>query len=125
MRSKERRETRWLEDIRERIVLIDEFVGGRDAGALDADPKSLFAVKAALTEISEAVRRLGRETTDRYPDIDWRSARDLRNVYTHEYHRVDTSLLVNTVRARLPGLKRAVEAELRRRRKAKGKGIRG
>ena len=120
MPSKQDRETEWLRHIEERIRLIRDFVGTSDATALDRDQKTLYAVKAALIEISEAVRRLDPETMARYPEVDWRSASDLRNFFTHEYHRVRTDLLVNTVRTGLSHLERAAQTELSRRSRDKG-----
>ena len=100
-----------------RVALIREFVGDKDAAALKQDQKSLYAIKAALIEISEAVRRLRPETVARYPTLDWRSAADLRNFFTHEYHRVRTDVLLNTVSKSLPLLESAMAAELARRKR--------
>jgi uncharacterized protein with HEPN domain len=113
------REIEWLHYIEARIALIHEFVGDRDAAALEKDRKSLYAVKAALIEMSEAIRRLDPATLARHPDIDWRSAADLRNFFTHEYHRVRTDMVLNTVREKLPAVARAIAAEIARRARPK------
>lgn len=109
------REIEWLRHIQARIALTQEFVGGRDAAALEKDSRSLYAVKAALIELSEAIRRLDPATLARHPDIDWRSAADLRNFFTHEYHRVRADMVLNTVREKLPAVDRAMDAEIARR----------
>ena len=116
------REIEWLHHIKARIDLIADFVGGRDAMALEKDRKTLYAVKAALIELSEAIRRLDPATIGRHPDIDWRSAADLRNFFTHEYHRVRTDMVLNTVRSKLPALARAMDAEIARRASATAPG---
>jgi uncharacterized protein with HEPN domain len=115
--SKRDREAEWMRHILTRLALIREFVGDKDAAALEQDQKSLYAVKAALIEISEAIWRLKPETVARYPTVDWRGAADLRNFFTHEYHRVRTDILVNTVRKSLPIIESAMTAELARRKR--------
>jgi uncharacterized protein with HEPN domain len=109
------REIEWLRHIRARIGLIGDFVHGLDVAGLEKDRKTLYAVKAALIELSEAIRRLGPATLARHKHIDWRSAADLRNFFTHEYHRVRADMVLNTVRSRLPELSRAIDAEIARR----------
>lgn len=45
-----------------------------------------------------------------HPDVPWKQMTAMRNVLIHEYFGVNVSILWQTVKARLPGLKQQLEA---------------
>jgi uncharacterized protein with HEPN domain len=60
-----------LHDILENIDAVREFVADADFAAFAADRRMKYAVVRALEIISEAVKRLPQELTERHPSIDW------------------------------------------------------
>jgi uncharacterized protein with HEPN domain len=64
-----------LRDILENIDAIREFVAGTDFVTFAADRRTTYAVIRALEIISEAVRRLPPELTDRLPQSTGRQSR--------------------------------------------------
>ena len=63
----------------------------------------------AILIISEAIKALSPEFTDRYGGIDWRAVRDVGNVLRHDYFAVDSKVLWQTVQHRLPELRIVID----------------
>lgn len=101
-----------LIDIRYNIALAREFVEGFDLRTCKGDLKTFYATTRALEIISEASRRLPDDVKERHSQIEWRDMRDAGNQYRHEYDDVSPTLVWKTVKASLPPLLMAVEAEL-------------
>lgn len=101
-----------LRDIIENIDAIREFVAGADYAAFAADRRMTYAVVRALEIISEAVRRLPKELTDRHPSIDWPAVGAAGNIYRHEYDAVDEKLIWHTIQHDLEPLQEIIAAEL-------------
>ena len=96
-----------------------DIVGYTDRLVLDAftrlpseDGKTFRAIKNALAEIGEAVKRLPPEVKEKHPEIDWRGMSGLRDIVAHQYHRLDMSMMWPVARQELPALVQAMEAEL-------------
>ena len=103
-----------LQDIRDNITAIREFLSGMDIDAFLSSRRTTYAVTRALEIISEASRRLPDEFKARYPAIDWSAIAAAGNVYRHEYETVDDLLLWHTAKQSLDVLETAVGEELRR-----------
>lgn len=112
------RAAEWLRDILDNIGAIDGFLSGTTRERFLADAQKQYAVNYALICISEAARRLPLPLQGRHRDIPWRQVEDLRNVFTHEYHRLNAALVWDTAHTRLAGLAAAMRAELKRLEKA-------
>ncbi|MPZ34978.1 MAG: DUF86 domain-containing protein [Rhodospirillales bacterium] len=79
-----------------------------------SDEKTLYAILHALQYIGEAVSRLPNEVTDLAPQIPWAKIKAMRNLIAHDYAGIDTAVVWETVRQRLPELRAAIEAMLQR-----------
>lgn len=100
----------WLEDILGAIERIEEKVTvGQQA--FDADPMLQVWVQYHLIIIGEAAVQLNKIAgfCEAHPDIEWKGMRDMRNVITHEYHRVDLDQVWDTVTNDLPVVRTAIE----------------
>ncbi|MBI1778746.1 MAG: DUF86 domain-containing protein [Proteobacteria bacterium] len=110
----EGRAAAWIEDILDNIGLIEDFLAGITHAAYLSDKEKQYAVQFALLAISEAARRLPAGMKQCHPGIPWRQVEDLRNAYTHAYHRLNPEMVWRTARESLGPLKKAMRAELKR-----------
>jgi uncharacterized protein with HEPN domain len=103
-----------LDDIRDNIVLAQEFIRELTLEQFCQSRLHFYAVVRALEIISEASRRLPEALRARHPHLPWRAIRDVGNFYRHQYDDVAESYVWTTVRDHLPTLLAAIEAEIRR-----------
>jgi uncharacterized protein with HEPN domain len=101
-----------LFDMRDNILLAQEFARGHDLQSFAADVKSCYAVMRAVEIVSEASRRLHDDVRDRRPHLPRRDIRDAGNFYRHQYDNVKESYVWRTVHEYLPPLLVAVVAEI-------------
>lgn len=102
-----------LTDIREALEAIGEYAGGRLEDVSIDEPVVLDAVLLRLIVIGEAIKHLGPELRDRAPHVPWANYAGLRDLIAHQYFRIQTQIIENTVRQDLPALRRAVQELLR------------
>lgn len=76
--------------------------------------KTLYAVLHALQYLGEAVSRLPSEVTDLAPQTPWAKIRAMRNLIAHDYAGIDTAVIWETVKHRLPEVRATVVTMLQR-----------
>ena len=76
------------------------------------DPVKRAAVLYHFIVIGEAVGRIPDDTKAQHPEVDWRGARDFRNVVAHRYDSIVDETLVDIIKVDLPELAGAIEAVL-------------
>lgn len=103
-----------LHDILDFIDRIESWIPADASSAAGFDEKTLYAVLHALQYIGEAVSRLPSATTSLAPQVPWAKIRSMRNLIAHDYAGIDTTVVWQTVKHRLPELRTAVEAMLQR-----------
>src|SRR5262245_15563728 len=86
-----------LYDIRDNIVLAQQFVEGLTVESFTASRLHFYAVTRAIEIISEASRRLPDDVRKRHPQLPWRAIRDTGNFYRHQYDNVTESYVWETV----------------------------
>jgi uncharacterized protein with HEPN domain len=91
-----------------------------NVGLANDDPLLLDAVVRQLALIGEAAAHLPGEVTDRHPGIPWRGVKGMRLLLDHEYHRVDATIVWETVRTDLPKLQAALQSEQATERESEG-----
>ncbi len=101
-----------LLDIRDNILLAQQWSAGLSLDEFAADRVRFYAVTRCLEVISEATRRLPAELTQRHTHIAWRDIRDAGNIYRHDYDGVQERIVLETVRRSLPELLAVIEVEL-------------
>lgn len=113
MRNKAGRVSERLTDILEAIENVRDDIGALDRDGFLADGKTRRAVIESIIVIGEAANnlmRLAPQLEHDSPDI-WQLLKDaygMRIILTHEYFRVDASVVWDTVISDLPKLKAAV-----------------
>ena len=93
-----------LYDIRDNILLAQEFAAGFDFQTFKESRLHFYAVTRALEIISEASKRLPDEVRERHPHLPWRAIMDVGNFYRYQYDNVAESYVWRTVHERLPPL---------------------
>jgi uncharacterized protein with HEPN domain len=102
----------WLEQIRERIIELEEDVASVGFGAFLASRPLKRSAERNIEEIGEAMGRILRTT----PDIAISEAKRIvsaRNRLAHDYDRISHDILWLIIERDLPTLKLEVEALLR------------
>lgn len=88
-----------LQAARDVARLVSE---GKDA--FEADWKNALVAERLLQVIGEAANGLSVATMDRYGQVPWPLIRGLRNRITHEYHRLDSEVIWETLVVSVPEL---------------------
>ncbi|MGP0060293.1 MAG: DUF86 domain-containing protein [Beijerinckiaceae bacterium] len=101
-----------LYDIRDNILLAQEFAARLDFETFKTSQLHFYAVTRAVEIISEASKRLPDEVCARHPHLPWRDIRDVGNFYRHQYDNVAESYVWRAVHERLPPSLTAILAEL-------------
>ena len=98
-----------LQDIHDALGSIRTHVGGSLGEPKIADELVLHAVLFNLIVVGEAAKSIDDELRAAAPDVPWSDYAGLRDVIAHQYFRVQTQIIENTVRRDLPRLSLAVE----------------
>lgn len=69
-----------------------------------------------LIAIGEQIKQLERvvepDLLQRYPEVDWRGAKAIRDFLSHHYFIVDAEVIFDVCQNKIGGLKRAIDALL-------------
>ena len=103
-----------LSDIIENIERIQGYVHGLDQADFAHDSRTYDAVERCLERICEAAVRLGDDAAALMPEQPWDEIRGTGNWLRHAYHRVDSTLIWDTVERDLPKLLREARSALDR-----------
>jgi uncharacterized protein with HEPN domain len=71
-----------------------------------------LAFERIMEVLGEAVKRLPRDLTSKYPDVDWQAIAGMRDRLSHGYDAVDHEVLWRSARDRVPGLLNCIERML-------------
>ena len=74
----------------------EEFLG--DWLKQDAVLKNFIVIGEAISQIDEEIKQ-------KFPDVDWRGAKSMRNFIVHEYFSVDNSFVWETIFETIPTFK--------------------
>src|SRR5258708_19459666 len=86
-----------LQQIRDAIVEIEQYVRGITLDDFFEDSKTRFAAIKQLEIIGEAVDHVDPNLLSEYNEIEWRAIKAFRNVMVHEYLSVNLETIWNTV----------------------------
>jgi uncharacterized protein with HEPN domain len=106
-----------LEHILESIKKIEYIVKGLEYGDYLEDWIKQDAIIRNFEIIGEAISSLDDEIKNENPDLEWKSAKDMRNFLIHEYFKVDFKAVWDTIYIHLPVLKKQIEVILEKVRK--------
>ena len=99
----------FLDDIRNAMTRIAEYIEGYDFDQFKKDYKTVDAVIRNFEVIGEAARNLDESIKTKYPDVPWKEMYYLRNKVLHEYFGVDYEIIWDIATKYLPGNKEQIE----------------
>lgn len=99
-----RRDAERLEDALAAARAAIGFAAGLSLTELQADARTLAALKYELLVLGEALGGVSETTRLKATELPWQQIRGLRNVITHEYFRVSPAVLHQIVTVDLPQL---------------------
>lgn len=71
-----------------------------------------YACNMCIIQIGELVGRLSDDFQSEHPDIPWHAIKAMRNLYAHDYERINLSIVWDTLTKDVPKLKKQLEALL-------------
>lgn len=81
-----------------------QFAGGKSSSEIEGDRLLSLAIVRLLEVMGEAANRVTPATRNRFPDVPWRTATNLRNRLIHGYDVVDYDIVVDIIENDLPAL---------------------
>ena len=102
----------YLEDILDAAERIEKYVEGVDFEEFANNELIQDAVARNLEIIGEAVKNLPDEMKNAHPEVEWRKIAGLRDILIHAYFGIDTEVVWDIVKNKLPELKEKVERML-------------
>jgi uncharacterized protein with HEPN domain len=106
--TKQIRNIDYLADIQTAITKVDRYTHGMDIHAFLANELVQDAVLRNIAIIGEAVSKLGKELTERHPDVPWANISGMRNRLVHEYNGINLKLVWNTIQIVIPSFSEKV-----------------
>jgi len=98
----------YIDDILEAVKNIEEYVGELDYDGFSQDRKTVDAVLRNFEILGEAAKHLPERIRTRYPDVPWKAMAGMRDKLIHEYFGIRFDVLWETIKERLPELKRVI-----------------
>jgi len=104
----------YLADILDACLRIERFAEGRNDDQIFDDDLVRDAILFNIVVIGEAAACLTAEVQARFPSIPWSRIKAMRNMVAHEYFGLESALVLDVVRKKVPELRRAIEPALKR-----------
>ncbi|NOZ70205.1 MAG: DUF86 domain-containing protein [Deferribacteres bacterium] len=95
-----------LLDIWKEIDHIERFSTSLDYEGLMKDEKALYAIVRCFEIIGEAAKNIPEEVKEKYSQIPWKDMAGMRDKLIHEYFGIDYEILWETIKQRIPELRR-------------------
>ena len=103
----------FIEDIKESITQIDEFLGDMNFKDFVKDQKTSSAVVRKIEIIGEATKNVPKEIRQEYKELPWSDMARMRDKIIHSYFVVDYEVVWKTIKERLPEIKPKINAILK------------
>jgi len=102
----------FIQDIKECIAQIDEFVGNMKLEDFKADEMVSSAVVRKLEVIGEATENIPSEIRQKYKELPWSDMAKMRDKIIHGYFGIDYEVVWKTIKERLPEIKPKIDSIL-------------
>ncbi len=99
----------FLEDISERIIMIDSYTAGMSFEAFVQDDKTVSACIREIEVIGEAVKQIPKEITDRFDELPWSLMAKMRDKLIHWYFEIDEEIVWKVIKEKLPDIKNQID----------------
>ena len=93
-----------IQDMLDAVAEIQSFTAELDFEGFRSDAKTMRAVQYNFVILGEAARNVPEEVRARYPQLPWPRIIGMRNVIAHQYRRIDSTALWDTIQGDLPPL---------------------
>ena len=100
----------YLEDILEATRKIASYTAHLSKAAFLEDEKTFDAVVRNLEVIGEAVKKLPEDLRAQHPTVEWKKIAGLRDILIHEYFGLDSEMVWDIVKNKVPTLSEEVRA---------------
>ena len=104
----------YFEDVLKAILNVEEYVGNLSFEEFRENKLVQDAVIRNLEVIGEAVKNIPKEIKKEHSEIEWREIAGLRDILIHRYFEVNTRILWDIVKNKLPDLKKKVSKILKK-----------
>jgi len=99
----------YISDMIESIEAIEEYIVSHNYESFIENRMVYAATIRELEIIGEAAGKISQALKDKYPNIDYRTVKDFRNVLAHEYFGVDMQIVWMVASQKIPQLKIEIE----------------
>ena len=82
--------------------LIERF--GDDYKIYESDFAFQYACSMCIIQIGELTAQLSEEMKETYSDVPWQQIKSMRNLFAHDYARVDHEIVWETLKSSIPEL---------------------
>lgn len=83
--------------------MINRF--GDDIQVYEADMAYQYACSMCIIQIGELVGQLSDDLKNERPEVSWKLIKDMRNLFAHDYARVDNEIVWDTLKNNIPDLR--------------------
>src|SRR6266704_1920978 len=94
----------YLADILDACLRIERFAEGKTDAQIFDDEVVRDAILFNIVVIGEAAASLTAEVQGRYPAVPWSRIKAMRNMVAHEYFGLESALVLDVVRHKVPEL---------------------
>jgi uncharacterized protein with HEPN domain len=102
----------YIEDIRDAIEKVAEFIDDMTYEQFAADDKTAFAVIRAFEVLGEAAKSVPDSLRRQYDSIPWREMSQMRDKLIHHYYGVNLEVVWKTATEQLPKLSGQIDQVL-------------
>ena len=99
----------FIEDILERINLIEDSTGKLSKDKFKSDKLITDATIRRLEIIGEAVKNIPDNFRERYPEVPWKDIAGFRDIIIHAYFGIDFNAVWDIIKKDLPELKKEIQ----------------
>lgn len=102
----------YAKDILRAIKDIEENLGKKPFSEFDLDKNLVDATAMRLQIIGESLKKIPKKLKDN-KEVDWKNLEDLRNIISHAYFKINSALLFDTAKNKIPKLKEEIHKILK------------